>query len=202
VDINGITIARNIDEKGKTEVARICLSAFRKKFRSFWLFDGDEERIVNYLKDTLNYDSAFYAYYMDELIGYIGLELKDCRFKRFRFGMLKKHYGFFGGLWRYIANVEMDLFIRHPAGNEIHVDTVAVSEKSRGKGAGNLLLDAAFEYGRELRKEKATLQVVDINPGARKLYEKKGFVVNKVKNYGVLFPSAGFRKVVSMYKIL
>jgi ribosomal protein S18 acetylase RimI-like enzyme len=53
-----------------------------------------------------------------------------------------------------------------------------------------------------LGKEKMTLEVVDTNPEAKKLYERKGFVVTKIENIAFLTIRAGFRKVIHMRKVI
>ena len=60
---------------------------------------------------------------------------------------------------------------------EIYIDTIAVSENFRGKGIGTEILDYLIEE--LVNKKKLTLGLlVDFsNPSAKKLYERKGFVV-------------------------
>ncbi|CAM3363526.1 GNAT family N-acetyltransferase [Empedobacter stercoris] len=60
---------------------------------------------------------------------------------------------------------------------EIYIDTIAVSEDFRGKGIGSKILDYLIEEIVHHRKQTLGLLVDFTNPNAKKLYERKGFVV-------------------------
>lgn len=61
-----------------------------------------------------------------------------------------------------------------PAG---YVSSLFVSECVRGNGVGSRLLEKAFEVCREEGKQTIGLSVSNANEGARKLYERLGFLV-------------------------
>lgn len=60
---------------------------------------------------------------------------------------------------------------------EIYIDTIAVSENFRGKGIGTEILDYLIEELVNKKKLTIGLLVDFSNPSAKKLYERKGFVV-------------------------
>lgn len=71
----------------------------------------------------------------------------------------------------------------HPAdetqAGEIYIDTIAVSAQAQGKGIGKLLIEFVIEEFANKRNETLGLLVDHDNPGAKRLYEKMGFVVKK-----------------------
>lgn len=62
---------------------------------------------------------------------------------------------------------------------EIYLDTIAVSELAQGKGVGKLLINYVIEEFVHKRNEVLGLLVDDENPGAKRLYEKLGFIVRR-----------------------
>lgn len=60
---------------------------------------------------------------------------------------------------------------------EIYIDTIAVSEKFRGKGIGSKILDYLIEEIGQKQNKTLGLLVDFTNPNAKKLYERKGFEV-------------------------
>lgn len=61
----------------------------------------------------------------------------------------------------------------------LNIHDLAVSAEYRGQGIGTLLLDAVAERARELGCCRVTLEVDTDNPGAKKLYERSGFVMTQ-----------------------
>ncbi|MDA0808875.1 MAG: GNAT family N-acetyltransferase [Planctomycetota bacterium] len=61
----------------------------------------------------------------------------------------------------------------------LNIHDLAVSAKYRGQGVGTMLLDAVAERARELGCCRVTLEVDTANPGAKKLYERSGFVMTQ-----------------------
>ncbi len=60
---------------------------------------------------------------------------------------------------------------------EIYIDTIAVSPDFQGKGIGSKILDFLIEEIAIKQNQTLGLLVDFDNPSAKKLYEKKGFVV-------------------------
>ena len=63
---------------------------------------------------------------------------------------------------------------------EAYIEWIATHPDHTGKGLGSRLLKWAEEYARKnARAQFLSLGVMKANEGARKLYERKGFVVTK-----------------------
>jgi ribosomal protein S18 acetylase RimI-like enzyme len=61
----------------------------------------------------------------------------------------------------------------------LNIHDLAVTVEYRGRGVGTMLLDAVAERARELSCCRVTLEVDTENPGAKKLYERSGFVMTQ-----------------------
>lgn len=72
--------------------------------------------------------------------------------------------------------------------NEWYLDSICVSEEFRGQGIGSELLDALPNLVKQKGKSIIGLSVDKANPGARKLYTRKGFkAVGEVMISGHLY---------------
>lgn len=86
--------------------------------------------------------------------------------------------------------------------DEIGLETLAVTAATRGQGVGTQQLEAVFDHGRRLGKRAARLDVVDTNPGARRLYGRLGFVAVKTERFPLARRCAGFSATTIMVKAL
>ena len=68
-------------------------------------------------------------------------------------------------------------------------------------GVGTQLLTAVASFGREQGYRAICLDVVDTNPGARRLYERAGFAPTITRSYPFLRPF-GFTAVTTMRQLL
>jgi len=110
---------------------------------------------------------------------------------------IMKHYGMFGGIWRglLLSVLERDL-----EADVLLMDGIAVVPQMRSKGVGSALLDAVVNAAKEAGKSEVRLDVIDINPGARSLYERKGFVATDRQTMGPLKYIFGFSSSTTMLK--
>jgi len=200
--IEEITITSTLSKRQQRDVAEIFFSSFGRKFSSLWLFTQNEGKAVEVLCQSIDFKRGLYAIKDIEVMGFIGLETIGNNYTKLKFSILSKAFGFFGGLWRYLGYLVSRAFHGKTSKDEMHIDPIAVSEKARGLGVGTRLLDASFALAKSLGKKKMILEVVDTNPEARKLYERKGFVVTKIENTGFFTNRAGFRKVIHMKKVI
>ena len=91
------------------------------------------------------------------------------------------------------------LLERPEAAHCLLMDGLAVDSAARGRGVGTRLLGAIEIHARALGKTGIRLDVLDTNPGARRLYERCGFIVEPPAwtPYDALFPAL---KSVTMRK--
>ena len=61
----------------------------------------------------------------------------------------------------------------------IHLDDVCVDESCRGMGIGGLLMEYVIAWAKSVGCNRMDLDVWEFNDGARRFYEKYGFVTQK-----------------------
>ena len=67
---------------------------------------------------------------------------------------------------------------------EVHINNVALRPALRGRGLGTALMRRIFAEAQRLGARRATLEVRASNVGARRLYERLGFMVSGTRrNY-------------------
>ncbi len=70
------------------------------------------------------------------------------------------------------------------AGDEVHINNIAVREQARGRGLGSALLSAALGAAKKAHARVAVLEVRAGNRAAHALYLRHGFViVGRRRNY-------------------
>lgn len=109
---------------------------------------------------------------------------------------LFKHYGL-SALWRIVPLAMLE---RTPAKDTLQMDGICVSAQARGIGVGTALLDAVFQCAKDYGHSKVTLDVINTNPRAKSLYERKGFVAISEESTSVLRPLLGFDSATRMVK--
>lgn len=162
---------------------------------------GKRSRAEALLMDSLRGEACFLAVEGSNLLGMIGLNTSEKVFVQAGLRDFVKQVGLFRSLWTLPILGTME----HPiAADEIYIEMIAVSPNARGKGVGHALLGRAEERGMALNKSRLTLQVVDTNPRAKKLYEELGYSTTKTYNtypWGRLV-GWSFKKVDYMEKAL
>ena len=162
---------------------------------------GHRSRAEALLMDSLNSDACFLAVEGSDLLGMIGLNTSETVFVEAGLVDFLKHAGFFRSLWTLPILGAME---HSTMSDEIYVEMIAVSPTARGQGIGHALLARAEEHGIALGKSRLTLQVVDTNPRAKKLYETLGFRTTGTYNTYPMGRLVGWRfnKVDFMEKTL
>ena len=106
-------------------------------------------------------------------------------------------YGALRGLHRLAL---LALLERRPAARELVMDGIAVAPEHRGTGIGGRLLREIAAVAAEARCRRVRLDVIDVNPRARALYERHGFVAVRTENTPYLRGLMGFGAVTTMHR--
>lgn len=104
-------------------------------------------------------------------------------------------YGVFGGVWR---GVMLSMLERPLEENTLLMDGIFVDAAARGMGIGTVLLRAIKAKAGAHGYTKVRLDVIDINPRARALYEREGFVAGDSTDIGPLSHIFGFQNSTEM----
>lgn len=134
---------------------------------------GPEPRALSFLAPTLDPTHCLSVCASDgTLLGLAGFKTADGAFVGGSWADLCRVYGMFGALWRapLLSMVE-----RAVESDILLMDGIAVAPTARGMGLGTTLLDGITAEAARRGCAKVRLDVIDTNPRARALYERRGF---------------------------
>jgi len=152
---------------------------------------GSVERCARLLAQSLANDRILTALMDDRLVGFAGLHYSHREWFDPSLSSLIRvtRWGFFR-----VMAMGIVLFKR-PKPDVLHLDTLVVHADVRGQGIGTQLLDAVVALANAEGKRYVTLEVEDINPRAKCLYERLGFVVDRFEKlpwpWRTRFPFSG-----------
>ncbi len=157
---------------------------------------GDSKRAADYLKRAIDPANALCAIGPgDALYGVVGLKTTKTSFLSGGFDQLRAVYGTPGAIWRGLLLSVLEH--RCPPGAQ-HIECIVVTESARGLGVGTALLDAVIANARQDGAAAVSLEVVNTNANARRLYERIGFVPIKTVSLGPLRRVFGFDAATTM----
>lgn len=186
-----------IPEQDRAEASRIYWSAFGSKLGHVL---GPAERAIPFLQETLRLENAVCAHGPDgRLLGLAGFKTPQQSFLDIQFGKMRAAYGLWGATWRLALLALLDGEVDN---KRFLMDGIAVSEDSRGSGVGTALLEGIFREAMTRGYREVRLEVVDSNPRAKALYERRGFDAGGVKKLGWLKHIYGFNTATTMVRKL
>ena len=193
--IDNIQIKIGLPENYYSEAVIIYIEAFYQKFH--WLF-GSQEKMKSLLVKSFNPELAIAAFVNNRLVGVAGMAFKDRHFITLRLSVCIEEFGFFAGLVKYL--VYKIIRSRSYARGELLLDSLAVASTMRGRGLGTLLIEAIENYAKKNSLTSVSLEVVDTNPKARKLYDRLGFQEKTTNHYPFLKNIIGIEAISTMVK--
>ena len=165
-----IRIVDGIADDHVHDALRVAYDAFAEKFRIGFRNADD---LIRLFHDSLDRTLCYSAVVDGNLLGFLTVKTDSRDF--FRLNLMS----LFARFWPWQAiRILLNLLLlagRGAHSDEFMVDTVAVSEASRGLGLGTALMERAEGRAREMGKRKMTLQVIGENEGATRLYERLGY---------------------------
>ena len=141
------------------------------------------------LQQALDPALAIVAVCQGQPVGVAGLQYDGRNFVTPRRSEFVRQFGSLSGTIRFVM---FRLFALAYFQKDMYIDILAVAPAMRGKGIGTLLLEAVFQVARDKGFRSVSLEVVDTNPDARRLYERVGFVAQHTYHYPYLHGIAGF----------
>lgn len=186
-------IDRGFPEDQREAVAALYWAAFGGKLGKLL---GPGPRALRFLAPGFDPAHAISVAGPDaKVLGVAGFKTAEGAFADGGWRDLVRVFGVGGATWRAPL---LALLSRKPEPDILLMDGIAVSPEARGQGLGSLLLDGILEEARRRGLSSVRLDVVDTNPRARALYERKGFqAVSEEKTwpFGWLF---GFASATRM----
>ncbi|MFD9378894.1 GNAT family N-acetyltransferase [Streptomyces sp. NPDC059999] len=189
------TLLRGLPEGAEERVAELYWEAFGHKLGAALGPAGPGRRFI---ADHLHADRALTVLAEDgRVLGVAGYQLAGRGLVGGDAAAIRAGYGQVRGLYRVFL---LALLERTPARGELVMDGIAVDPARRGEGIGALLLDGVEEVAAEQGCRRIRLDVVEENPRARALYERRGFRAVKVRRTPWLRDVLGFGAVTTMHK--
>ncbi|MEO1443817.1 MAG: GNAT family N-acetyltransferase, partial [Chloroflexota bacterium] len=168
--------------------------AFHQKLAP--IFRNDEKALA-VLREALDPNYAIVALHEDRLVGIAGFKDRNGNLVDIQPHHMTQVFGWFGGWIRLLGLV---LFYRDFEEGVLLMDGIVVDASMRGKGVGSQLLDAVIQYAADNGFAHVRLDVIDTNPRARKLYERKGFTAVDEQTYPLMKRFFGFSGSTTMLK--
>ena len=190
-----IDICLGGQERHRGVIARLYLHALHEKIAPFL---GTGEKAERLLSESLNLDRVLVALRDGRLLGVAGFEQHGRGVFSPRFASMFRIFGWSGGI-RLFA---MALLDRSKSSDTLLMDGLAVVDEARGQGIGTLLLAAIEDHARRLGKRGVRLDVIDTNPLARRLYERRGYRSVKTRAVGLFRFVFSFAAATEMRKDL
>lgn len=191
-----IRIQHGLNAEQREKVAQLYYLAFREKLHPIF---RDEAKALQVLARCFNPDYAIIAVQDNEVVGVAGFKDSDGNLVDIQPEMMVETFRFFGGWLRILGLL---LFTRQLEADILLMDGIVVDADYRGQGIGSQLLDAVMAHAREKDYQQVRLDVINTNPRARQLYERKGFIAGKTEDVSWLKPIFGFSASTKMYKSL
>lgn len=177
----------------KLDAARLYWAAFSQKLGKIL---GPQRLGIAYFSDAIVSENCFCAVgETGDLLGVAGFKVGNAGFLGGGIGALRRCYGLHGVIWRLPALMMLEKSARS---DTLQMDGICVAQGARGAGIGSALLRAMASHGRNLGKDKVSLDVIDTNPRARALYQRHGFTATSTVQMGPLRYIYGFSAATKM----
>ncbi len=190
-----IEIQLGLPDELRISAIGLYYRCFTEKLNNFL----SEDEALCILPDLLNSEQAIIALQEGKLMGFAGIQPGQQRLFRLPLRPFVKHLGIFRGI---VVTFVLKQFGRPYKEGELLMDGICVAKGARGQGIGSRLLEAVFEFARQNDYRTVRLDVVDTNPGARRLYERLGFRPTATERYPFLKRLMGFSAATTMIKNL
>ncbi|GAB5471284.1 MAG: GNAT family N-acetyltransferase [Rhodospirillales bacterium] len=192
---HGFTIETGFDPAQRVTAAGLYWEAFSGKLGHLM---RPEPKALRFLDLALDPTFALSAVTPDgKLLGIAGYKTQTGAFVGGGLRELAACYGWPGTLWRAPL---LALLERKVEDGLLLMDGICVAPEARGRGVGSALLDAVIGQAERYDLRGVRLDVIDKNPRARALYERKGFHATRTEEIGPLSFIFGFKTATTMIR--
>ncbi|MEU6484639.1 GNAT family N-acetyltransferase [Streptomyces sp. NPDC046887] len=189
-----MAVRRGVPAGAERRAAELYWDAFGRKLGPALNPPG---KAVPFIAAHLNADRAVCALLDGRLVGLAGYQLGGRALTGGSASDVLRVYGYVGGLRRLPL---LALFERRPAPGQLVMDGIAVDPELRGLGVGSLLIEEVAAVAAEQGCREIRLDVIDTNPRARALYERRGFTAVRTESTPYLRGLLGFGAVTTMHR--
>ncbi|MES9510353.1 GNAT family N-acetyltransferase [Streptomyces sp. NPDC000609] len=189
-----VTVRRGVPAGAERRAAELYWDAFGRKLGPALNPPG---KAVPFIAAHLNTDRAVCALLDGQLVGLAGYQHDGRALTGGSACAVLRAYGHLRGLHRLLL---LALFERRPAPGQLVMDGIAVDPAMRGRGVGSLLIEEVAAVAAEHDCREIRLDVIDTNPRARALYERRGFTAVRTEHTPYLRGLLGFGAVTTMHR--
>lgn len=190
----GVTVRRGVPAGAEDVVAALYWEAFGRKLGAALNPPATGRRFI---AAHLHPDRAVVALAGDQVVAVAGYQLDGRGLTGGGVADVLDTYGLFRGLPRLALLAVLE---RTPGPDQLVMDGIAVAAGFRGRGIGSLLLGEVFRVAAEHHCRQVRLDVIDVNPRARSLYERHGFTAVRTEQTPYLRRLMGFGAVTTMHR--
>ncbi|WP_406404116.1 GNAT family N-acetyltransferase [Streptomyces uncialis] len=187
-----VTVRRGIPAGAERRAAELYWGAFGRKLGPAL---HPASKAVPLLAGHLSTHRTVCALVDGQLVGLAGYQHGGQARARGSARAVLRAYGHLRGLRRLLI---LALFERRPAPGQLVMDGIAVDQDMRGRGIGSLLIEEVVAVAAERECREIRLDVIDTNPRARALYERRGFTALRTARTPYLRRLLGFGAVTTM----
>jgi ribosomal protein S18 acetylase RimI-like enzyme len=181
----------------RAEVTALYWEAFSDKL-GFVM--GPRKKGLKFVNAVLNPTHAIVARDADgTLLGVVGFKTYDGALVGGEYSDLRRTYGLIGSLWRALLLQALE---RDTDNERFLLDGIFVSAAAQGQGVGTALLEAVCREARDRGYTAIRLDVINTNPRAKSLYERRGFEAISEQKTGLLEFVFGFKSATTMVRQL
>ncbi|MFD3517465.1 GNAT family N-acetyltransferase [Streptomyces sp. NPDC058657] len=191
-DDGAVTVRRGIPAGAERRAAELYWGAFGRKLGPAL---NPPDKAVPFIAAHLNADRGICALLDGQLVGLAGYQVDGRSLTGGSAAAVLREYGHLRGLPRLLL---LALFERRPAAGQLVMDGIAVDPDLRGRGVGSLLLAEVAAVAAEQGCREIRLDVIDTNPRAKALYERRGFTAVRTERTPYLRGLLGFGAVTTM----
>ncbi|MET9515806.1 GNAT family N-acetyltransferase [Streptomyces sp. NPDC002994] len=189
-----VAVRRGVPEGAEDVVAGLYWEAFGRKLGVALNPPATGQLFI---AAHLHRDRAVVALARDQVVAVAGYQLDGRGLTGGGVADVLDTYGLFRGMPRLAL---LALLERTPAAGQLVMDGIAVAAEFRGRGIGSLLLGEVFRVAAESHCRQVRLDVVDVNPRARTLYERHAFTAVHTEQTPYLRRLMGFNAVTTMHR--
>ncbi len=144
---------------------------------------GNEEQALSLFRSSIQAENGLIALRNREVVGVLGMQHRASGFIQPSISGYIKSFGLKLGLKRCLLGW---LINHNTQSNELYLDGVAVDPRYRGQGIGKALIAKFEQYAQSKGYTRVSLDVVNTNPGAKKLYQTLGYRTYKTTSMAPL----------------
>ncbi|CAD7694811.1 unnamed protein product [Ostreobium quekettii] len=176
----------------------VLYEGFARKIHHLLILTKSEDQAKRLIPQLVDFSQSLVAVIDDRVCGVLFMNLGKQRCFRFDWKLGIHEFGLLGTIRRRI-----NYWLVHEKNchaGELNIQAITVLPELRNHGIGTQMLHEVERYADRNGYQELTLEVVDTNPDAKRLYRRLGFSTKKTERTWPFTTKAGFNAVDSMTK--